>query len=337
MPFRLGESPRIRHEDARDEPAVDPKSERIVNNNISVIIPSYNAEHYIGEALDSVLCQTRAAAEIIVVDDASTDGTVEIARLQSSRVRVIANAKNAGPGVRRNQGVMASSGEYIAFLDADDKWTPQHLANLGSLLDRYTPVGLAFCPIRFFGDRTGQLPQDVGPYLEPRNCFFDMLRNLPCVPSSSLVRRTVHDAVGGFDETPHLFRGRRVQAEDLDYAIRAARIAHVAACPEPTVWYRWHGGQASALRNEQIVVSFAYRLQILDWLAASDAGADDLAPAQDRVLRCWEEHIEDMWRTRNSPGLRKMARFGLRKPLLARATRPYMWKALLPQALARWI
>ena len=123
----------------------------------------------------------------------------------------------------------------------------------------------------------------------------------------------------------------------MDYVIRAGRIVEALACPEPTAQYRWHKGQASVLRDEQIVMAFVYRLRILDSLAASGAPAAELALARDRVLRCWEEHLEEIWRGRNSRGLRMMVRFGLGKWLLTRATWPYVVKAGLPQAVARRI
>jgi len=307
--------------------------------SISVVIPAYNAGKFIGEALASALVQTRPAAEIIVVDDGSTDGTAAAAENFGSPVRLIRNSENLGVGASRNRGVQASRGEYVAYLDADDKWRPNHLANLGALLDANPRVGFAFSPVEFFGEKTGQWPGSLAQFAQPRNCFFDLLRNLPCVPSGLMIRRSVHDAIGGMDEQVYIGpKGRRIQqGEDMDYVIRAGRIAEAMACPEPTAQYRWHKGQASVLRDEQIVLSFVYRLRILDSLVERGTPAAELALARDRVLRCWEEHIEETWRGRNSRGLRMMVRYGLGKRLLARATWPYVIKAGLPQAVARRI
>ena len=307
--------------------------------SISVVIPAYNAGKFIGEALASALVQTRPAAEIIVVDDGSTDGTAAAAENFGSPVRLIRNSENLGVGASRNRGVQAYRGEYVAYLDADDKWRPNHLANLGALLDANPRVGFAFSPVEFFGEKTGQWPGSLAQFAQPRNCFFDLLRNLPCVPSGLMIRRSVHDAIGGMDEQVYIGpKGRRIQqGEDMDYVIRAGRIAEAMACPEPTAQYRWHKGQASVLRDEQIVLSFVYRLRILDSLVERGTPAAELALARDRVLRCWEEHIEETWRGRNSRGLRMMVRYGLGKRLLARATWPYVIKAGLPQAVARRI
>lgn len=96
-------------------------------------MPAYNREDFIGRALDSVLGQVHPADEIIVVDDGSTDRTVEIARAYGSRVRVI-EAAHGGAGVARNLGVAAARSDFIAFLDSDDFWEPEHLARLSDAI-----------------------------------------------------------------------------------------------------------------------------------------------------------------------------------------------------------
>ena len=102
----------------------------------SVIVPAYNAEAFIGRALASVLVQTEPALEVLVIDDASTDGTAarvaQIAR-QDPRVRLLHLAVNSGPGAARNRGLEAARGEWVALLDADDAFTPQRIATLCAL------------------------------------------------------------------------------------------------------------------------------------------------------------------------------------------------------------
>ena len=93
----------------------------------SVIIPAYNAERYIRKAVESCLGQTYAPYEIIVIDDASTDSTAAIAESFPSPVRVIRLAKNSGVSVARNRGVEASTGDWLAFLDADDWFLAEKL------------------------------------------------------------------------------------------------------------------------------------------------------------------------------------------------------------------
>jgi glycosyltransferase involved in cell wall biosynthesis len=93
---------------------------------ISVIIPAYNAAAYIERALQSVLNQTRAAEEIIVINDGSTDATSEILKQYKGKIRIIEQV-NAGVSAARNTGIRAASGDWIAFLDADDEWLPEKL------------------------------------------------------------------------------------------------------------------------------------------------------------------------------------------------------------------
>ena len=97
---------------------------------VSVIIPAYNAERYIKTAVKSVLCQTYQNLEVIVVDDASSDGTTEVVRtIPDSRVKLIRHDRNKGPGAARNTGIAACSpgSKWLALLDADDEWLPQRL------------------------------------------------------------------------------------------------------------------------------------------------------------------------------------------------------------------
>ncbi len=93
---------------------------------VSVVIPAYNAGKYIGRAIDSVLAQTHQADEIIVVDDGSTDNTAEAVQSYGEKIHFI-RQENAGASVARNTGIEAATGEWIAFLDADDEWLPDKL------------------------------------------------------------------------------------------------------------------------------------------------------------------------------------------------------------------
>ena len=100
---------------------------------VSVILPAYNAAAHLRRAVDSALAQTMSDLEIIIVDDASTDATLEIAgriAAQDPRVRVLHNERNSGPSVSRNRAIAAARGEWIAILDADDSWFPERLERM---------------------------------------------------------------------------------------------------------------------------------------------------------------------------------------------------------------
>jgi len=100
---------------------------------VSVILPAYNAAAHLRRAVDSALAQTMADLEIVIVDDASTDATLEIAgriAARDSRVRVLHIERNSGPSVSRNRAIAAARGEWIAILDADDSWFPERLERM---------------------------------------------------------------------------------------------------------------------------------------------------------------------------------------------------------------
>jgi glycosyltransferase involved in cell wall biosynthesis len=103
--------------------------------HVSVVIPAYNLEGYIGRAIESVLAQTRPADEIIVVDDGSTDDTGEMVKKYGSAVRYI-HQENAGASAARNTGIKAAKNEWIALLDGDDEWLEENLERQMGLLER---------------------------------------------------------------------------------------------------------------------------------------------------------------------------------------------------------
>lgn len=159
---------------------------------ISAIIPAYNAEKYLGEAITSMLEQTIAPAEVIVVDDGSTDGTGAVAAGFGNRVRLITQA-NAGCAAARNHGVRVATGDHIAFLDADDLWMPFKLeVQLAALSSEAAPE-IVFGHVTQF--RSPELPADAvhlpADADEPRVGHH---------AGSMLLRRDTFDAIGWFTE-----------------------------------------------------------------------------------------------------------------------------------------
>jgi teichuronic acid biosynthesis glycosyltransferase TuaG len=127
-------------------------------SNVSVIIPCYNAADVIERALDSVLTQSVLPKEIILIDDASNDGTSsELSRLKGLHhdvtITVITNKSNLGPGFSRNEGWSRASSEWIAFLDADDAWDPNKLEEQLKLADKNPDFGI-FCHESKFADKS---------------------------------------------------------------------------------------------------------------------------------------------------------------------------------------
>jgi glycosyltransferase involved in cell wall biosynthesis len=117
---------------------------RTAPSMISVVIPAYNAERYLAQALESVVRQTHTEIEIVVVDDGSTDRSADVARsYPDSRVRVV-EQPNGGPAAARNHGVRLARGELLAFLDADDLWEPRKLELQLEALQAHPAPAMAF-------------------------------------------------------------------------------------------------------------------------------------------------------------------------------------------------
>src|SRR4029453_427088 len=134
--------------------------------SISAVIPAFNREAFLGDALESARRQTRAVDEIIVVDDASTDGTARVAS-SFSGVQVVRLSENRGAAGARNAGLGAARGDVIAWLDSDDIWLDDHTATLVSLLEQHPGAVVAFSGAEFFGQREGRWPLPSFPDEEP--------------------------------------------------------------------------------------------------------------------------------------------------------------------------
>lgn len=173
---------------------------------ISCIVPVYNGERYLGEALDSILAQTYRPLEIIVVDDGSTDGTPRIAGQYRDRIRYL-RWENRGPAAARNRGVTVARGEFIAFLDADDLW---HQEKLRRQIDRFkVRQELEISVAHFQNFWVPELSDEAERF---RN--HPVARPTPGYTASLLMRRRVFETVGALDES--LFCG-----ENIDWILRA--------------------------------------------------------------------------------------------------------------------
>ena len=209
---------------------------------VSVIMAAYDAERWIGEAIESVLAQTYEDWELLVADDGSRDGTVAAVRgYGDPRIRLL-EASHAGVlGHVRNRAIEAARGEVIALLDADDAWAPRKLElQLGLLADR-PEVGVVHTGAELLVDgtrRPGPAPPG-GPLVR------NLLANNFIYSSSAAIRRELLDEHGTFDPDPGL-RG----SPDYELWLRLAPLTEFAYIPGPLLAYRVHGGQMSAGRRE---------------------------------------------------------------------------------------
>jgi glycosyltransferase involved in cell wall biosynthesis len=165
---------------------------------VSCIIPVFNGEAHLGEAIDSVLSQDHRALELIVVDDGSTDASADIARSRGDAVRYVLQS-NAGPSSARNVGVQLARGPLIAFLDADDRWLPGKLSKQVALLTERADLHGCLAHGRLFWDGDGAIAAEALAWPPER-----MIDTGGLMGSTMVARRRVFETVGAFDPAlPH--------------------------------------------------------------------------------------------------------------------------------------
>lgn len=199
-----------------------------MSGRVSVVVPCYNGAKYLDESLSNVVAQTRPAHEVFVVDDGSTDGSAEVAATYPATVL---RQANAGPSAARNLAVAQATGEYVAFLDADDVWHPRKLELQVAVLDANPQLGLVGVGVLDYPcDLAGVALPATAPPLVPVS-YEQLLVGNRFTPSAVMVRRETLLAAGGFDPAIRCL-------EDWDCFLRVARIAGVATLPLPLTGYR---------------------------------------------------------------------------------------------------
>ena len=200
---------------------------------ISVVIPCYNYGHYLKDAVESVLAQSRRDFEIIIVDDASTDTSCTVAHElitahPGERIRLIELKQNSGtPAIPRNTGISAATGSLILPLDPDDRLEAGFLAKTVALLDAEPTVSVAYTHIRHFGERHDTWT--CGPF-DPHT----LSRN-NVIPYCALFRKELWEKVGGYRSD--------VGYEDWHFWLDACEQGFTGKLiPEPLFLYRKHGG-----------------------------------------------------------------------------------------------
>ena len=274
-------------------------------STVSVVIPAYNHELYIREALESVVRQTRPADQIIVVDDGSTDRTGEVA--ESFPGVTVVHQHNRGLSAARNRGIAEATSEWVALLDSDDVWRADKLELQMAALDA-TP-GYDACTSNAVALRGAGEPADFEPApsrLPPSDEIAGRLRgSLRLPPGTLVIRRDLFGRVGGFDETLK-------SAEDWDMWLRlAAGGCRFLLVPQDLLFIRVHGANMS---------NHAYRMMEAE-LRVWDANIGPTFPAALRPLRRLQAkshflgRVALVEREQNRPHLGVMARSLLLSPV----------------------
>lgn len=198
---------------------------------VSVIIPAYNSERTIAATVESVLRQTLTDFEIIVVDDGSTDRTLQQLEVITDSRLTVFSQENSGVSASRNRGIAKASGQYIAFLDADDLWLPEKLADQVQALAADPAAAVAYSWVDYVDEsdqflRSGMHSKISGDVYE-RIVLGSFLES----GSNPLIRKTAIEQTGGFDET-------LLTAEDWEMWVRLAAHYRFAVVPQVQVLYR---------------------------------------------------------------------------------------------------
>jgi glycosyltransferase involved in cell wall biosynthesis len=212
---------------------------------VSVIMPAFNAEKYIGKALQSVGSQTYQNWEIIVTNDGGSDSTgmmvSEFAQQTPRTVIILEHAESLGPSAARNTAMKVAKGEYIAFLDADDIWMPEHLTRLCAVLAS-GKADLAYSDCYVFCETpSGEMQSLPIDTIEVKNPRQDLFRRNFINTSAAAITRSLMEKVGAFDAT--LWAG-----EEWDYWIRSAAMGfEIVSTGQQTYYYRKSAGSLSAV------------------------------------------------------------------------------------------
>lgn len=208
---------------------------------VGVIIPAWNAERWLGAALESVLEQSVRPTDVVVVDDGSTDSTAAVAEGYDPPVRVV-RQENGGIGAARNRGLELVRGDLVTFLDADDILTEESIACRLGVLAARPEVEMVFGGVRQFSTVSGGVPVPLGESLPGH------------LPPAALARRVVYERVGPFRTDTRV-------SEGLDWMLRARELGLVELTLErQVIWRRVHG-ENNSLRNRSEIGEYAHTLK----------------------------------------------------------------------------
>lgn len=220
----------------------------------SVIIPLFNKESFVADSIKSILNQTFTDFEILIIDDCSTDNSLEVAsQFETEKINVIRHKTNKGLSASRNTGIRNAKGRYIAFLDADDIWKPEFLEKINYLINQFTNAKLfatnyvELYPNNLKIQLKTTLHKDFSEgYIE--NFFESNLAQPIYFPSSLCVEKSVFESIGLYNEAINF-------GEDVDFNIRANTKFKLAYSKVPLVLYTMNSENQitkSSFKNKNI-------------------------------------------------------------------------------------
>ena len=209
----------------------------VMHTLVSIIMPAYNAEKYIAEAIDSVLQQSFSAWELIIIDDCSSDATKNIIvtyQNNDKRIKPIYLSKNGGrPSIAKNFGLKKAIGKYIAFLDSDDIWMPEKLAKQVEAMQQNSNCGLCYTG-GFWIDKQGNQIKSFLPRYRSGNLLYKMLERYELNNQSVLItKQALMSTLGGFNEAI-------IIGEDYNLFMHIMNTYKTCSIQEHLIKYRIH-------------------------------------------------------------------------------------------------
>ena len=227
---------------------------------ISIIMPCYNAEQFVFEAVNCVFAQTYQNFELIVVDDGSTDTSwsilQDLSQKYCERMHIL-KQQNQGPYPARNLALGHASGEFIMFLDADDYWSTHCVEKLHNKLIN-SDSDLVYCGWQNVGIGGPGSEPYVPPEYESMDIVETFLKGCPWPIHAAMMRRELLEKLDGFST-------RFYSSMDYDLWIRVPTVTRkITRVPEVLAFYRWHGGsQISAVKWKQVLESWQVRRDLI--------------------------------------------------------------------------
>jgi hypothetical protein len=290
---------------------------------VSTVIPCYNAAPWLRAALESVLDQSRPVAEVIVVDDCSTDASPSIAA--EYPVRLLRTDTNRGHAGARNLALRAASHDLVAWLDADDYWDRHHCAVVVSLLEENADAAVAFSAVRLVGART-DLWRRPAPCAGPSQVVWECFNGTIVPACSAVTRRQAALDIGGFREETRT-------APDFDFWIRMALRYRFVWTQQATANYRWHEHQIS--RDPMAQLRSIYRSRSLIMQETAQAGDVELADRmRTRTRDLLDQELVAAWWRADMPRVRELLAVAKREGLDTAASRKIRPLSRVP---ARWV
>lgn len=208
---------------------------------VSVILPVYNSEKFIREAVQSILDQTYANFELLIFNDASTDGTWDLLKsFEDPRIKLFNSDTNVGYLMHLNEGIRIAKGKYLARMDADDISLNERFKEQVDFLENNEDVGVCGTAIEIFGDRN----KTYVPSEKHDDILFDLLLFSPIVHPSVMIRRSI------LDENEILYDQDFYTAEDYHLWVRLSNITKFHNLSKVLLKYRWYGGNISNTKQE---------------------------------------------------------------------------------------